>query len=151
MQKNYKLVVDNFAEVNGLLRPWIDEEFWDFGAVTPEPGAVYMIGRQQLLDNRQKVMDMAQSGLYTVIFNNSAEGAWTLESQIKQLNKTKKKKCAIPLKDASTPILLAQAYLDWITYIINIKDIKEHLNLDEYTNKDIITLIDKNRVIYIYI
>jgi hypothetical protein len=85
MQKNYKLVVDNFAEVNGLLRPWIDEEFWDFGAVTPEPGAVYMIGRQQLLDNRQKVMDMAQSGLYTMIFNNSAEGAWTLESQIKQL------------------------------------------------------------------
>ena len=85
MQKNYKLVVDNFAEVNGLLRPWIDEEFWDFGAVVPEPGAVYMIGRQQLLDNRQKVMDMAASNLYTVIFNNSAEGAWTLESQVRQL------------------------------------------------------------------
>lgn len=60
-------------------------------------------------------------------------------------NKNEKKKCAIPLKDASTPILLAQAYLDWITYIINIKDIKEHLNLDEDTNKDILSLIDKNK------
>jgi hypothetical protein len=85
MQKNYKLVVDNFSEVMGLLKPWVDEEFWDFSTVIPEPGAVYMIGRQQLLDHRQKVLDMAESGQYTMIFNNSAEGAWTLESQIKQL------------------------------------------------------------------
>jgi hypothetical protein len=85
MQKNYRLVVDNFSEVNGLLRPWIDEEFWDFGKVEPRSGSVYMIGRQQLLDNKQKIMDMAASGQYTIIFNNSAEGAWTLESQIKQL------------------------------------------------------------------
>jgi len=85
MQKNYRLVVDNFSEVNGLLRPWINEEFWDFSQVDPQPGSVYMIGRQQLLDNKQKVMDMAASGLYTMIFNNSAEGAWTLESQITQL------------------------------------------------------------------
>jgi hypothetical protein len=85
MQKNYRLVVDNFAEVHGLLKPWINEEFWDFSKVEPRPGSVYMIGRQQLLDNHQKVVDMAASGQYTVIFNNSAEGAWTLETQIKQL------------------------------------------------------------------
>lgn len=85
MQKNYRLVVDNFSEVNGLLRSWIDEEFWDFSTVKPVPGSVYMIGRQQLLDNRRKVMDMAASGQYTVIFNNSAEGSWTLETQILQL------------------------------------------------------------------
>ena len=103
MQKNYRLVVDNFSEVNGLLRPWIDEEFWDFTKVTPVPGSVYMIGRQQLLDNRRKVMDMAASGQYTVIFNNSAEGSWTLETQILQLklnqlaeNKHRVSICIIP-------------------------------------------------------
>jgi len=35
----------------------------------------------------------------------------------------KKLKCAIPLKDASTPFLLATAYLDYVTYVLNIHDV----------------------------
>jgi hypothetical protein len=80
-----KLIVDTFAEVYNLLKPWTSAYFWDFATVNPELGATYIVGRRQLIDNQQKVMDMANSGQYTMIFNNSAEGAWTLESQIIQL------------------------------------------------------------------
>lgn len=59
-------------------------------------------------------------------------------------DKNQKKRCAIPLKDASTPILLAQAYLDWMTFIVNIKDIDQHLNKQD-CNKDILTMITKNK------
>ena len=45
------------------------------------------------------------------------------EEEKKIRNKNIKKKCAIPLKDASSPLLLAQSYLDWFTFIINIKGI----------------------------
>lgn len=41
---------------------------------------------------------------------------------------TEKKACAIPLNEASTPILLAQAYLDWMTYIMNIRGIDTYLD-----------------------
>ena len=60
-------------------------------------------------------------------------------------DKKNKKKCAIPLKDTSFPILLAQAYLDWITYIVNIKDISELLNIEENANNDILLMISKNK------
>jgi hypothetical protein len=60
-------------------------------------------------------------------------------------DKNEKKRCAIPLKDTSSPILLAQAYLDWITFIVNIKDVTEHLNIKKGVNKDILALISKNK------
>ena len=30
MQKNYKLVLDTHCEVYDQLKPWADEEFWNF-------------------------------------------------------------------------------------------------------------------------
>jgi hypothetical protein len=50
-----------------------------------EPGAVYVLGRQGLLDNRERFRFMADSDLYRMIFCNACEGTWTLESQIIQL------------------------------------------------------------------
>jgi hypothetical protein len=85
MLGNRRLVIDSFSEVINLLKPWMDETFWDFSTVELTPNTIYVIGRQQLINNIARVKDMAASGLYTVIFSNSAEGSWTLESQIKQL------------------------------------------------------------------
>lgn len=53
-----------------------------------------------------------------------------------------KKKCAIPLKDASSPILLAQAYLDYMTFMVNIREIEGILNK---TNKEIFDLLEINK------
>lgn len=41
-------------------------------------------------------------------------------------NKNKKLKCAIPLKDASTPELIMSCYLDYLTLFLNVKGILKH-------------------------
>jgi 6-phosphogluconate dehydrogenase (decarboxylating) len=82
MLGNRRLVVDNFSEVVDLLRGMADEFFYDFGMVTPEPNSVYVIGRQQMINYPAKIRDMALSDQYTVVFGNSAEGAWTLEASV---------------------------------------------------------------------
>lgn len=86
MLGNRSLVLDNFSEVVEVLRPWADDFFYDFGKVEPVPDTVYVIGRQQMIDHPAKIRDMAMSGHYTMIFGNSAEGAWTLETQLRQLH-----------------------------------------------------------------
>jgi len=85
MLDNRRLVVDTLSEVHGLLVPWIDEEFWNFESVESIPGSIYLFGRQQFLDNKQRIVDMANSGLYTIVFCNAAEGSWTLQSQVQML------------------------------------------------------------------
>jgi hypothetical protein len=81
-----RLVIDIMSEVFDLLKPYADEIFWDFNAVALRPGSIYVIGRQHLLDHMQLIKTIAETGQYTIIFANSAEGSWTLESQIKQLH-----------------------------------------------------------------
>ena len=85
MLGNRRLVMDTMSEVYDLLKPRIDESFWDFSQVTPTPGSIYVFGRQHLLDNLTLIRELAESDDYTIVFGNSAEGAWTLETQLKQL------------------------------------------------------------------
>jgi hypothetical protein len=85
MLDNPRLVVDTMSEVYSLLQPWIQEEFWDFNTVNSVPGSVYVFGRQQFLDNKQRIVEMAKSGQYTIVFCNAAEGSWTLQSQVQML------------------------------------------------------------------
>ena len=80
-----RLVVDTLSEVHRLLDPWIDEEFWNFNSIESVAGSIYLFGRQQLLDNRQRIVDMAESGQYTMVFCDVAEGSWTLQSQVQRL------------------------------------------------------------------
>ena len=85
MLDNRRLVVDTMSEIYRLLRPWIAEEFWDFSTVVSEPGGVYVFGRQQFLDNKQRIVEMAESGDYTMVFCNAAEGSWTLQTHVQML------------------------------------------------------------------
>jgi len=48
------------------------------------------------------------------------------EKQIR--NKNIKLKSAIPMREMSTPFLLATAYIDWITFILNVNDIDSLIN-----------------------
>jgi len=85
MLDNRRLVVDTMSEVHELLIPWINEEFWDFNTVKSVPGSIYLFGRQQFLENKQRIIDMANSENYVIIFCNAAEGSWTLQSQVQML------------------------------------------------------------------
>lgn len=85
MQKTPRLFVDRFSEVFDILQPYAADCFYNFGEVPDVAGAVYVVGRQNLLDHMSKFCTMADSGQYRMIFCNAAEGSWTLESQILQL------------------------------------------------------------------
>jgi hypothetical protein len=69
----------------------------------------------------------------------------TSEQEKKIREKSIKKKCAIPKKDASTPRYLAEAYIDWMTFIINIPDIQEHIDIDKYKESGIKDVLEKNK------
>jgi hypothetical protein len=85
MQNVPKLFVDRFSEVFDLLESYATDCFYNFAEVPDQAGAVYVVGRQNLLDHMQRFCDMADSGQYRMIFCNACEGSWTLESQILQL------------------------------------------------------------------
>ena len=76
------LVIDTFSEVYKILLPWRTHEFWDFASHDPVPDSIYILGRQQYLDNREKFCAMAQDPQYTMVFGNSAEGSEALVSQL---------------------------------------------------------------------
>lgn len=86
MLGNRRLVIDTMCEIYGMLKPYADEEFWDFEQTTKQPGDLYVFGRQRLLDNLSHIRELAITNKYVMVFDNSAEGAWTAETQLKQLH-----------------------------------------------------------------
>ena len=89
MQKNFKLVVDTFSDVTDLIGSWADAEFWDFGQHVAngklEPGAVYIIGREQFTLNAPTIIDLINRNVIRVVFSNPAEGSETQLRHCEQL------------------------------------------------------------------
>ena len=85
MLGNRSLILDTMSEVHDILKPWASQTFWDLNKVLPIEGGVYIFGRQHFLDYMPTIREMAETGKYIIVFSNSAEGSWTLESQLKQL------------------------------------------------------------------
>jgi len=85
MLGNRPLFVDTLSEIYELLSPWVTEKFWDFNQVGDFPGSIYLFGRQQFTEHKQRIMSMAESGKYTIVFCNAAEGSWTLQSHAQML------------------------------------------------------------------
>jgi len=78
------LRIDTFSVVYDLLKPHAVEEFWEFKDCVLVPGSTYVVGRQQTVENLSQIREMALSPDYTVIFDNAAEGSWTLEDHAKR-------------------------------------------------------------------
>ena len=85
MLKGRNLVIDTFSEVYQQLLPWRTHEFWDFSDHEPLPNSVYVIGRKQFIEQRDRILPLIGDPHYTVFFDNTAEGSWTLTSQLKML------------------------------------------------------------------
>jgi len=79
------LRIDTRSTVCDLLKPYAVEEFWEFKDCVSVPGSIYLIGRQQLVENVELVRDMALSQDHVMIFDGAAEGSWTLQEQIRTL------------------------------------------------------------------
>ena len=82
MLNGRNLVIDTLSEVYTILRPWRTHEFWDFSKHDPIPNSVYVVGRQQYLDNREKFCALVQDPQYIMVFGNSAEGSEALVNQL---------------------------------------------------------------------
>lgn len=85
MLKGRNLVVDTFSELYQQLLPWRTHEFWDFNDHEPVINSVYVIGRKQFIEHKDRILPLIGDPAYTVFFDNTAEGSWTLISQLKML------------------------------------------------------------------
>ena len=85
MPKTPKLVLDTFSEVYRLLKPYADTEFWDLTQHEIIPGATYVVGRKQCIDNRKHLLELANSGTIQLVISNPHEGSQTLAGQMTHL------------------------------------------------------------------
>lgn len=142
MINNRRLVVDTMSEVHDLLEPLADETFWDFSQVTVEPNSIYVFGRQHLLDNIKLIRELAEQDQYTIVFGNSAEGSWTLESQLKALKIDELVRQGKILVIAGAEIAPDYAHLTHEHFLPRILDYKENIQAQART-EEIFSKTDK--------
>lgn len=134
MLGNRRLVSDTMSEVYDLLGPWTDESFWDFKSVTLQPNSIYIFGRQHLLDNLSLIRELANNKDYTIVFGNSAEGAWTLETQLKSLKIDDLVRAGRILVIAGAGISSEHAHVTHEHFLPRILDYKENIQAQSFTD-----------------
>lgn len=85
MLGTHRLVVDTWAEVYDLLKPYADEEFWQFETIKFDPASIYVIGRVQLKEHYLRIVELANQYPGRIVFSNPAEGSQTIILQLKRL------------------------------------------------------------------
>jgi len=135
MQNMSSLFVDRFSEVFDLLEPYATDNFYNFAEVADCPGAIYILGRQNLLDNIDRVRAMADSGLYRMIFCNACEGSWTLESQILQIKIAERVGQGKILLIGAADIAPQYACLTLDHFLIRIMDYPENRTAQQQTQR----------------
>jgi hypothetical protein len=85
MLGNRKLFVDACCEVREFTKAFQDREFYSFDSVDIEPGAVYLISRQQFTQHIKLIKQLAEKQTIIPILGNPAEGSETMFYQIKSL------------------------------------------------------------------
>lgn len=133
MLGNRKLVVDVFCEVREFTKEFQDAEFYDFATEEPEPGAVYLISRQQFTANIVKIKELATHGTILPILGNPAEGSETMLRQIEGLgivDLVRQGKILIVTGGDLQPNIPALCYENFLPKIL---DYRENLQaIDEY-------------------
>jgi hypothetical protein len=75
-----KIYLDTFCEVHDLLKPYSAGEFWEFADITPEDGAVYLVGRAQFNKHLSLIKRLAIEGHCYIILSNPFEGSETIKT-----------------------------------------------------------------------
>lgn len=84
MLGTHKIIVDEWAEVWDLLKPYADDSFWQWPEAF-DPSCVYVVGRVVLKDNWQAITALATKYPGRIVFSNPAEGSETMLLQLKRL------------------------------------------------------------------
>jgi hypothetical protein len=86
MLGKHRIIVDEWAEVWDLLKPYADASFWELPALNPL--CTYIIGRVLLKQHWAEITEFATAHPGRVIFSNPAEGSETILLQLKRLRIT---------------------------------------------------------------
>lgn len=87
MLGRHRIIVDEWAEVWDLLKPWADDSFWQWPD-SLDPEAVYIVGRVLLKQHWQEITAWADACPGHIIFSNPAEGSETILLQLQRLRIT---------------------------------------------------------------
>lgn len=88
MLGKHKIIVDEWAEVYDVLKPYADDTFWQFRNIDFDPNNFYVIGRVQLKENYTLIRDLAEEHPGRIVFCNPAEGSQTILLQLSRLRIT---------------------------------------------------------------
>ena len=80
----HKLIVDEWAEVWDLLKPYADDKFWQWPESFDDQ-AFYIVGRVALKENWTTITELANRHPGHIVFSNPAEGSETVLLQLKRL------------------------------------------------------------------
>ena len=75
MLGNRKVILNTFCEIYNLLKPYADEEFWEFTKCEIIPDAIYILSRQQFAEHNALIQQLIQDRVIYVILCNPAEGS----------------------------------------------------------------------------
>jgi hypothetical protein len=79
MLGNHKIVLDYFCEIDNLISSYADERFFDLTDHNVVPGAIYIVGRNQLRLHSEKLHHWANQNIIKgVVLCNPAEGSETI-------------------------------------------------------------------------
>ena len=78
MLGNRKLVLNTLCEIYDLIKPYADEEFWDFGKCEIVPGAIYIFSRQEFQKHKELIGQLVQGRVIYAVLCNPAEGSETM-------------------------------------------------------------------------
>ena len=84
MLGRHKIIVDEWAEVWDLLKPYADASFWQWPE-SFDPTARYIVGRVILKDNWSAITELADRYPGSIVFCNPAEGSETIKLQLSRL------------------------------------------------------------------
>lgn len=85
MLGSHTLVLDTFCELAEHLKPFADQEFWDFGAHVPVANSVTVISRQTLNRHADSIRALADSKFLLPVLVNPTEGSQTMKLQCQAL------------------------------------------------------------------
>lgn len=76
------MYMDRFCEISSMLQHLAHEPYYGLEHVPTVPGAVYVVGREQMRLNADRIRTMVDK--CTIVFSNPAEGSETMRWHLKQ-------------------------------------------------------------------
>jgi len=135
MLGNCKIIVDEWAEVWDLLKPYADASFWRWEDVELDADNIYIVGRVVLKQNWISITEWAKRHPGKIIFSNPAEGSETILLQLQRLRITQLVQDGIIGLLTSGNLESGWNYCQTDCYFSNIVEYLENLDAHTYSNQ----------------